>query len=297
MKIGYPCINLSLDCRSSRTFRLKSYSKERLIETVRGNLDCLLETLRWNVNREILFFRVTSDLVPFASHPVCRFEWQSYFNPAFTKIGAFIRRNHVRISMHPDQFTLINSPDRGVHRRSIRELLYHAQILDLMKLNRDAKIQLHVGGIYGEKLKSMKRFVKRYAALDAMIRKRLVIENDDRCYTAADCLALHGDTGIPVLFDTFHHSLNNSGERLGEVFSRVAATWKKRDGILMVDYSTQAPGQRAGSHANSITISPFKRFLCQSRPYDFDLMLEIKDKEKSALKALHAARGDRRLAQ
>ena len=38
MKIGYPCINLSLKCRSSKTFRLKNYSEDRLINIVNSNL-------------------------------------------------------------------------------------------------------------------------------------------------------------------------------------------------------------------------------------------------------------------
>ena len=36
------------------------------------------------------------------------------------------------------------------------------------------------------------------------------------------------------------------------------------------------------------------RFLEQSRPFDFDVMLEIKDKETSALKAVEIARTDER---
>ncbi len=70
---------------------------------------------------------------------------------------------------------------------------------------------------------------------------------------------------------------------------------RNRDGIPMVDYSTQHPGRRAGAHAEGIDPVDFRSFLDASRPFDFDIMLEIKDKEKSALTALSIARNDRRL--
>ena len=133
MKIGYPCLNRTIGCKADRTFRLKSYSEERLIETVANNLACLEEILRHNVAMRVLFFRITSDLVPFASHPVCRFDWQGHFREQFTRLGAFIREHDIRISMHPDQFTLINSLDEAIFERSRRELLYHAQVLDALR--------------------------------------------------------------------------------------------------------------------------------------------------------------------
>jgi UV DNA damage endonuclease len=294
MKIGYPCINLSLDCKGDRTFRLKSYSEERLIETVQNNLDCTLEMLRFNVDHHILFFRITSDLVPFASHPVCQFNWQHLFRAKFEEIGDYIKAHDIRISMHPDQFTLINSLDTGVFERSLEELRYHARVLNLMRLDTSAKIQIHVGGGYGDRGKSITRFMERFGQIDEGIRGRLVVENDDRIYRVEDCLRIHAETGMPVLFDVFHHEANNSGRTLRDVLNLVVITWKERDGIPMVDYSSQKDGERKGRHAQSIDPDVFKKFLEQTRPFDFDLMLEIKDKEKSALKAIEIASDDPR---
>jgi UV DNA damage endonuclease len=132
MKIGYPCIHLSLPCRSSRTFRLASYSEERMHITVKNNLECLMSILEFNVKNNLLFFRITSDLIPFASHPACKFPWQKEFKKNFRKIGNFIIKHKIRVTMHPDQFTLINSPDRGIFNRSVRELRYHSDVLDLL---------------------------------------------------------------------------------------------------------------------------------------------------------------------
>ncbi len=290
MKIGYPCINLSLDCRASRTFRLRSYSEERFQETVRSNLDCLARILQFNLKHGLLFFRITSDLVPFASHLIHRFDWRAHFRDQFAEIGAFIARHSMRISMHPDQFTLLNSPISRVQNNSLAELTYHAAVLDELRLDETAKIQIHVGGVYGDKSASTKRFVERYRRLDESIRKRLVIENDDRHYSLRDCLGIHEQTGVPVLFDAFHHAVYSNGETLAEAIAAAAKTWRSSDGIPMVDYSSQKLGGRIGSHAESLDVRDFRKFLRQSQPYDFDLMLEIKDKETSALKALKIAK-------
>ncbi len=294
MKIGYPCINLSLECKGDRTFRLKSYSEERLIGTVQNNLDYTQEMLRFNVDHHILFFRITSDLVPFASHPVCQFNWQDFFRASFEEIGDFIKTHGIRVSMHPDQFTLINSLDTGVFERSHEELRYHARVLDLMRLDTSAKIQIHVGGGYGDRERSITRFIERFGRIDEEIRRRLVVENDDRIYRVEDCLRIHAETGIPVLFDVFHHEVNTSGKTLREAFDLVAVTWKGGDGIPMVDYSLQRSSEPKGRHAQSIDPEAFKKFLGETRPFDFDLMLEIKDKERSALKAIEIVSDDPR---
>jgi UV DNA damage endonuclease len=295
MRIGYPCINRSVGCTPSRTFRLSSYTDDRLRDTVTANLGCLEKILEYNKNSHLLFFRITSDLVPFASHPVCTFPWQEYFSAEFEEFGEYIRNHGFRISMHPDQFVLLNTPDEGVLRRSIADLVYQVQVLDLMGLDSSAKVQIHVGGIYGDKTAGIDRFVRRYDLLDPSIRSRLVIENDERLYTISDCLAIHERTGVPVIMDSFHHSLLNYGEMFADLLGPVRQTWKMADGIPMVDYSSQAPEKRAGAHAEHIVAENFQQFLATTLPADFDIMLEIKDKETSALEALGIAKGDPRL--
>lgn len=295
MKIGYPCTNWTIGCKGDRTFRLKSYSEKRLIKTVENNLRCLMEVLEFNVKQNILFFRVTSDLVPFASHPVCKFNWQEHFKKQFEIIGDFIKKHDIRISMHPDQFVLINSLDCKVFKNSVKELVYHAQVLDSLRLDSTAKIQIHVGGVYADKERSSERFISRFESLDEIIRKRLVIENDDKNYCLKDCLHISAETGIPVLFDVFHHEVNNSGETLKEAFKLFTKTWKDENGLPMVDFSSQKVGERKGKHAETIDLQQFEKFLEETKPYNFDVMLEIKDKEKSALKAIKVASHDYRL--
>ena len=158
-------------------------------------------------------------------------------------------------------------------------------VLDLLGLDLTARIQIHVGGVYGDKNASLERFCVRFEQLDEKIRRRLAVENDDRQYSVADCLQISRRTGIPVLFDSFHHQLNGNGEAPGTALRQTAATWRKTDGLPMVDYSSQKKGARRGSHAESIDLEDFAGFIAAGAGLDFDIMLEIKDKEQSALHA------------
>ena len=286
MKIGYTALNWTIGCNGAKTFRLKSYSHERLIETAVNNLECLLTMLKFNVENDLLFFRITSRLIPFASHQVMDFNWKEYFKDNFNEISEFIHENNIRISMHPGQFVVINSKDREVFERGLNELKYHSEVFDILNLDDAAKMQVHVGGVYGDKEKSIERFVERYKSLDKNIKRRLVIENDEKSYNLSDCLEINRKTNIPVLFDYFHHNLNNTGEAIEECFEKFTETWKAKDGLPMVDYSSQKPEKSKGTHIESIDMDDFKKFLKETRNFDFDIMLEIKDKETSALKAV-----------
>ena len=286
MKLGYPCINRSVGCTANSTFRLASYSQANLIEKVSNNLECLHTILKYNVLNNMFFFRISSDLVPFASHPVLDFNWQEHFKDKFREIGDYIKKHNIRISMHPDQFVLINSSSEDIFKKSIADLTWHCEVLDLMKLDETAKIQIHVGGIYGDKVSAMERFIKRYNTLPEFIKKRLVIENDDKLYSLKDCLSISKKIGIPIVFDSFHHVCLNNGEEMSNALKMASETWSQKDGILMVDYSSQEPDAKFGKHAEHIDIDDFKKFLNARKDLDFDIMLEIKDKEKSALKAI-----------
>jgi UV DNA damage endonuclease len=98
MKIGYPCINRSLVRSETSTFRLASYSEDRLIKTINNNLVHLSKILNYNVENHLLFFRISSDLIPFASHPICKYNWLTHFKSEFKEIGGYITKNNIGIS-------------------------------------------------------------------------------------------------------------------------------------------------------------------------------------------------------
>ena len=289
MKIGYPCSNLSVGCSAARTFRLASYSPERLVETVQANLDCLGRYLQWNAEHDVRFFRISSNTVPFASHPVMSFDWQHHFADQLAKLGAFVRAHAMRINVHPGQFTLLNSPKPDVFGNSVAELTYHAELFDLMGLDHTHKIQIHTGGVYGDKESSTETFIARYRELPDIITQRLVIENDERNYSLADNLVIHRATGIPVLFDVFHHSILNNGETLPEALDLFIPTWQGQ-GVPMMDYSSQNAEKQIGAHMQSVDTDDFGAVVAQLDGRDVDVMLEIKDKENSALEALDVLR-------
>lgn len=287
MRIGYPCINHSIGKKTISTFRLSSYTEERLIRSINYNLDTLFNILNYNIENDLMFFRISSETIPFASHPICKFDWKDYFFTKFIKIGQLIKKHNIRISMHPDQFVLINAKNQDIVAKSIKELEYHAEFLDLMQLDTSAKIQIHIGGVYGDKQESKKRFILNYKyLLSDKVKKRLVIENDDHLYNLDDCLEIHHKIEIPIILDTFHHESFGNNLSLIDAIYKTNYTWNhKKDGTMMIDYSNQEPNQRKGKHSHILDMKKFLQFILSIKYIDLDIMLEIKDKEKSAKNA------------
>ena len=286
MRLGFVgSAHRTLGCHPDKSFRLASYSEERLILMVQKNLECIVKTLEFNLANNIRFYRI-ADFIPFASHPICSFDYVEYFRLIFHALGKFIQENEFRISMHPGQYVLLNSQNKEVLQKGIDELNYNTSVLDAMGLDKTAKVQIHVGGVYKNKKEAIDRFIRNFKDLPEAIKDRLVIENDDRSYNLDDCLSIHQKTGIPVVFDVFHHSLFSKGESIQNAVELVYRTWKKADGVLMVDYSTQEPEMKIGRPASTIDLVAFREFMGETIGFDFDVMLEVKDKEKSAIKAI-----------
>ncbi|HVU11942.1 MAG TPA: UV DNA damage repair endonuclease UvsE, partial [Phototrophicaceae bacterium] len=223
---------------------------------------------------------------PFASHPICDLDWVGEFMGDFRLLGAYAQAHGMRITMHPGQYTLVNTPSEKTWQSSVAELVYHATILDLMGLDTTAKLQLHVGGVYGDKAGSIARFIERFALLPEIVRRRLVIENDERLYGVPDCVLIAEATHVPILFDDFHFRLKDDGLPYAEALRLTRATWRAGDGVPLVDYSSQDQSKRFGSHAATLDETDFAGFLDRIAGFDMDIMLEIKDKNHSAVRAL-----------
>lgn len=287
MNIGYVSQTFGLPGEKFKTTRLNYATEEKLLELIEHNLNNLLKIVDYNIENKVYMFRIISDVIPFGSHEVNKIRWWELFAEELAQIGQKAVDNDIRLSMHPGQYTVLNSPDPGVVERAIADLAYHTRFLDAMNLDSSHKIILHVGGVYGDKDQAMARFIENYQKLDQAIQKRLIIENDDRQYTVADVLFIAKEAGIPVVFDNLHHKCHPAPEKSErEWLMEVRKTWKEADGRQKIHYAQQDPDKRMGAHSQTIDLEQFNEFYQRIPTQDIDVMFEVKDKNLSAFKGL-----------
>lgn len=295
MSIGYACLVLGVPGTDLRAVTKKNATDEKLLEIIRHNLNAFERMVEYNIKAGIGLYRISSDLIPFGSSPVNALPWWELFAEEFDRIGEKIRRSGMRVSFHPGQYTVLNSPDEGVVERAIEDLRYHNRMLECLGVGYDHKIVLHIGGVYGDKESAVQRFIDTFAQLDEPIQKRLIIENDDRLYTIEDVLRVSNETGSPVVYDNLHHAVNPPEDPKDDTYwiQEAAKTWKEEDGRQKVHYSQQAPGKRLGAHTDTIHLNTFLRYYRQLEDPEIDIMLEVKDKNLSAVKCINATRSDK----
>lgn len=289
MRIGYACLAIAVPGSKMKNCTLKNADAERLLSLIEHNLNSLETLIDYNICNNIRLFRISSDLIPFGSSLATGLKWEKIYLEKLSTIGQKILCSEMRVSMHPGQYTVLNSPDRLVAERAVEDLHYHATVLDSIGLGSEHKIILHLGGVYGDKSQSISRFVSRYKDLNPSVKKRLVLENDDRMYNIEDILGVASAIGIPVVYDNLHNSVYPANEAIGDAdwIKACSESWKKDDGPQKVHYSQQHPGKKPGAHSESIRIDPFFEFCRQLSGMNIDIMLEVKDKNLSALKCIN----------
>jgi len=293
MNIGYACLTFSVPGTKFRALRKKDITEDRLREVVAENLEVLERIIDYNGSQGIRLFRITSDLIPFGSSPLNDIDWGEGFRESWTRIGGKIRDLGIRVSMHPGQYTVLNSPDPQTVENTVADLVYHARVLDLLGTDTSSKIILHVGGTYGDHREALRRFASRFHELPETVRCRLILENDDRSFTIGEVLELATELGIPAVYDNLHDEINPTDQNVSpaEWIRKAASTWKPTDGRQKIHYSQQAPGKPRGSHSETILMDPFLDFVGEIA--DADVMLEVKDKDRSAIKCINCLRPDR----
>ena len=153
MKIGYAALTKGVFIKQYKSYRLKDLleDEEKVIDIIDYNLEVLKATIKYNINRDIKFFRISSSIIPLASHEKMKLNWQEIFKHKLREIGSLISDSKIRVSMHPGQYSILNSPNPQVVEKTKRDLSYHNDFLNSLGLDSKSKIILHIGRIYGYK--------------------------------------------------------------------------------------------------------------------------------------------------
>lgn len=176
----------------------------------------------------ISMYRISSDLAPYVTHPdMPRFHAQiEECADDLAALGARAKAQNLRLSFHPSQFIVLNSPDTGLVDKSIADLAAQARMLDLMGLGAEAVLVVHVGGAYGDITSGRERWAHTWERLPEPVRRRLVLENDDSRFGVADTLWIHERTGVPLVFDYLHHwCLDRAGIDQHEALAACLGSW------------------------------------------------------------------------
>ena len=290
MSIGYACLNIGTPNTKIRSIMQRNATPEKLTEVTAHNLEALEKMVDYNIANGIRLYRISSDLIPFGSSPGNALPWWDIHAEAFRHIGAKIRKSGIRVSFHPGQYTVLNSPDEDVVARAILDLAYHAKMLECLGVDNQHKIVLHVGGIYGDKKEALQRFEQNFRRLPEAVRNRLIIENDDRLYNIEEVLELARRLQILAVYDNLHHAINPPPSGGTDQYWIVEAkkTWKAADGKQKIHYSQQVPSKQPGAHTDTIDLEAFLQFYNQLEDPAIDIMLEVKDKNLSAIKCQNA---------
>ncbi len=284
--MGYACINLSLQAQKITTNRgmIKKTFLERGLayasELALKNVQDLLTIVDWNLQHGFRLFRISSDLFPWAS------EYRIMNLPDFPAIRATLEeigRRPIRLTTHPGPFNQLAGQGKVLDNTLI-DLEYQSELFDLMGLKPSHwnKINIHVGGTYGDKAASLARFAQNFKLLSENLRARLTVENDDRqnLYSVADLRPLHEAVGIPIVFDYFHHSLNPGSQTEEEAFLMAYNTWDVRPVFHYSDsrQNRENPSARREAHADWLysTVNTYGK--------EVDIVFESKMKELAVMR-------------
>ena len=289
MAIGNCCLLWGIYHTNYQTIKLSSVTDQKLKEVIEYNLISLDNAINFSIDNKIKFFRLSSDIIPFGSNTVNKIKWHQLYKKQLAAIGEKIIKAKMRVSFHPGQYSVLNSPDPKVVRNTVKDLEFHALFLDSLGLDYTHKMVLHIGGVYGDKEAAIKRFAKNFELLSKSAQNRLIIENDDKSYHTEDALKLSAMIGTPVVYDNFHNSILTSDKSISdyEWIKRCAKTWKSKDGRPKTHFSTQQVGAIKGTHSHRVLINEFMPYYEKVKDLDVDYMLEVKDKNFSSIKLIN----------
>ncbi|KAJ3036468.1 hypothetical protein HDV00_002710 [Rhizophlyctis rosea] len=289
-RLGYACLNTILRAQkpsifSSRTCRIATL-EEKGVDYAHSlglqNAADILPMLEWNEAHDIRFMRLSSEMFPFASHEVWGYKLKDIEGvpEILKKAGDRAKELGHRLTTHPGQYCQIGSKNPDVVRRAILDLEYHADMLDLMGLDQDSVMIIHGGGVYGDRPSTVARFIENWKKVPAHVQKRIVLENDEMCWSVQDLLPICQELKIPLVLDWHHAAILESEHPSTYYVPLIDAIWKERGIKPKQHYSESRPG----------AVTPMERRAHSDRVVnlppcldDMDLMIEAKDKEQAVL--------------
>lgn len=298
VRFGYVSTALSLwECSPSKTLtftRWKALPKdermEKLIDVTRQNLKNTLRMLHYNVAHEIELYRMSSSIVPLATHPEATWDYRTIFKNELLEIGEFIKKQKLRVSLHPNQYTLFTSEKKQITKNAVLDMQYHYDLFEGMNIvNEDrVNINIHVGGAYGDKTKALERFHRNIKQLPEAVKRKMTLENDDKTYTSLETLSVCRKEKVPMVFD-YHHHMANLGEEepvLKQVISDTFSTWSDWSIPPKVHISSPKSEKEFRSHADYVSLEFIMPFLKATKELEtnYDIMIEAKQKDKSLIK-------------
>lgn len=289
VRYGYACLNVTLGRQGGfRKMIKRTFLKEGVKHASRlcvENTEILCGIIEWNEKNEIEVYRMTSDLLPWSS------EYDIESLPDWTTIRSNLeiaakiaKRSNQRLSFHPGQFNSLTSQRQSVIENCVRDLSIHGQIMDAMGLprTREAKINIHMGGVFGDKESAMDRWCKNYELLPESVKSRITLENDDKqnCYSVSDLYKVWQRLGTPIVFDYHHHKFCDGGLSEQEALQLAVSTWGN---VKPVTHYSESASIRESRDAIPQAHSDFVDGPINDWGFDIDCVIEAKAKELAVL--------------
>lgn len=296
IRFGYVSIALNLwDASPAKTLTYTRYKalgkqerKQKLEEVTALNLENTIRILHYNIGHQIELYRCSSSIVPLATHPDVSWDFVTPFLPQWREIGQLITKHHLRVSFHPNQFTLFTSDKPKLTDNAVENMRYHYRMIEAMNTDPNVLINLHVGGAYGDKVSATGRFHENLKSLPASIKDVMTLENDDKTYTTEETLAICQREHIPLMFDYHHHIANPSILPLSTLLPLIFETWNERDWKPKLHISSPRSVKEPRAHAGDIDVEFILPLLLvlKELQVDVDWMVEAKNKDLAMLKLI-----------
>ena len=251
------------------------------------NITDLEKVIDWNILYGISFYRMSSDMFPWMSeYEIEDLPHIHDIEAILVRVGEKVKTHNHRLTFHPGPFNVLASANESVVAKTIKELRQHGEIMDRLGLPSSpfSKINIHIGGAYGDKKSALDRFLKNVSRLPKTARNRLTVENDDKAnmFSISDLLRVHETSGIPLVFDYLHHQFCGGNLMVEEALELAASTWPRTISPI-VHFSSSKKHYEDGtalaaSHADFV-YEPVLRY-----GLPIDIMLEAKAKEQALLR-------------